>query len=48
MKSWWNWTYAVRALGVATFGVGVLWHDGSLVLGGLGIAGAPTVFKREP
>jgi hypothetical protein len=44
MKPWLNWTYVVRALGVATMGLGVLWHEGSLVIAGLGVAGAPTAF----
>jgi hypothetical protein len=44
MKSWLNWTYAVRALGVGTMIVGVIWHEGTMVIAGLGVIGAPTAF----
>ena len=47
MRSWLNWTYVVRFLGVAAMVLGVVWHEGSLVIAGLGVAGAPTVFGNR-
>lgn len=46
MKRWTNWKYVVRVLGVGVMVLGVIWHDGSLVIAGLGVAGAPTVFGK--
>lgn len=47
MKRWLNWVYVVRSLGVATMALGVVWHEGSLVIAGLGVAGVPTVFGSK-
>ena len=45
MKSWLNWTYVARALGVGVVGLGVLWHEGALVITGLGVAFGPQVWQ---
>lgn len=47
MKQWLNWAYVVRGAGLATMGLGALWHSGELVLGGLAVIGAPTVFSPD-
>jgi hypothetical protein len=44
LPPWLNWIYATRALGVGVMVLGVAWHEGSLVIAGLGVVGAPTVF----
>jgi hypothetical protein len=49
MRSWLNWTHVIRAAGLFAMGLGVFWHEGALVIAGLGVIGAPTVFGgKEP
>lgn len=47
MRSWLNWIYVTRALGIAAMILGIIWHEGALVIAGLGVAGAPTVFGKD-
>lgn len=44
---WLNWTYATRALGVGVMALGVLWHEGALVIAGFGVLAAPTVAGKD-
>jgi hypothetical protein len=44
---WLNWTYATRALGVGVMILGVVWHEGALVIAGFGVLAAPTVAGRD-
>lgn len=47
MRRWLNWVYAVRAAGLFAMALGAYWHEGALVIAGLGVLGAPTVFGER-
>jgi hypothetical protein len=45
MKRWLNWTYVSRAIGVAVIALGAYWHDGSIVIAGVGALFGPDAIK---